>query len=140
MIRWWRGETLMDTGNEGISDQMYSYSSVKKNQLTIDALGRYDQGAVYTCQASNSNLSAPVSASVTIEMFREYTRAQFCVRQERATAMYLAISGAQCLDFRDPQRAGTQERLKPICAVPRRVLPIFYIGSQFWGFFKFILI
>ncbi|XP_025417722.1 nephrin-like [Sipha flava] len=68
-IRWWRGETLMDTGNEGISDQLYSYSSVKKNQLTIEALGRYDQGAVFTCQASNSNLSAPVSASVTIEMF-----------------------------------------------------------------------
>ncbi|XP_060860305.1 uncharacterized protein LOC132937501 [Metopolophium dirhodum] len=69
-VRWWRGETLMDTGNEGISGQFTaSSSSVKQNEMTIEALGRYDQGAVYTCQASNSNLSAPVSASVTIEMY-----------------------------------------------------------------------
>lgn len=73
-VRWWRGETLMDTGNEGISAQFTASSStVKQNEMTIEALGRYDQGAVYTCQASNSNLSAPVSASVTIEMYRKYT-------------------------------------------------------------------
>lgn len=71
-VKWWRGETLMDTGNEGVSTQYSSSSSVKQNELTISTLGRYDQGAVYTCQASNSNLSAPVSASVTIEMLREY--------------------------------------------------------------------
>jgi len=71
-VRWWRGETLMDTGNEGISGQFTS-SSVKQNEMTIEALSRYDQGAVYICQASNSNLSAPVSASVTIEMYRKYT-------------------------------------------------------------------
>uniref|UniRef100_A0A2H8TFI4 Nephrin n=1 Tax=Melanaphis sacchari TaxID=742174 RepID=A0A2H8TFI4_9HEMI len=69
-VRWWRGETLMDTGNEGIPGQFTaSSSSVKQNEMTIEALSRYDQGAVYTCQASNSNLSAPVSASVTIEMY-----------------------------------------------------------------------
>ncbi|KAF0762954.1 Uncharacterized protein FWK35_00021965 [Aphis craccivora] len=73
-VRWWRGETLMDTGNEGISGQFTASSSkVKQNEITIEALGRYDQGAVYTCQASNSNLSAPVSASVTIEMYRAIT-------------------------------------------------------------------
>lgn len=67
-IRWWRGETLIDTGNEGVPGHM---SPNKQNQLIIEALSRYDQGAVYTCQASNSNLSAPVSSSVTIEMFRK---------------------------------------------------------------------
>jgi len=72
-VRWWRGETLMDTGNEGISGKFTASSApVKQNEMTIEALGRYDQGAVYTCQASNSNLSAPVSASVTIEMYRKY--------------------------------------------------------------------
>lgn len=63
---------MIDTGNEGVPAQYPSTPPVKQNELTIDALGRYDQGAVYTCQASNSVLSPPVSASVTIEMFRKY--------------------------------------------------------------------
>lgn len=70
-IRWWRGETLIDTGNEGVLVPSSPMSFLKQNQLIIEALNRYDQGAVYTCQASNSNLSAPVSSSVTIEMFRK---------------------------------------------------------------------
>lgn len=71
-VKWWRGETLMDNGNDGISHQYSSgYASVKENKLTISSLGRNDQGAVYTCQASNSIMSPPVSASITIEMFRK---------------------------------------------------------------------
>lgn len=70
-VRWWRGETLIDTGNEGITRQLFSTPPGKHNEMTIDALSRFDQGAVYTCQASNSNLSAPVSSTVTIEMFCE---------------------------------------------------------------------
>lgn len=71
-VKWWRGETLIDTGNEGISHQYSTgFTSVRQNKLTINSLSRYDQGVVYTCQASNSKMSPPVSASVTIEMFRE---------------------------------------------------------------------
>ncbi|XP_050444073.1 nephrin-like isoform X2 [Adelges cooleyi] len=71
-VRWWRGETLVDSGSgQELSSKYFSTSSTtfRHNQLTIDSLTRDDQGAVYTCQASNSNLSAPVSASVTIEMY-----------------------------------------------------------------------
>ncbi|VVC44609.1 Hypothetical protein CINCED_3A001155 [Cinara cedri] len=69
-VKWWRGETMIDIGHEVMSYHYTSdYNSVKVNKLTINSLNRYDQGAVYTCQASNSVMSPPVTASVTIEMY-----------------------------------------------------------------------
>jgi hypothetical protein len=45
---------------------------VKQNQLVVPELRRSDLQAVYTCEASNNNISQPVRASVTIEMHCEY--------------------------------------------------------------------
>ncbi|XP_050530866.1 nephrin [Daktulosphaira vitifoliae] len=71
-VKWWRGEALIDADIEDeITSTFYTSSTTltRYNQLTINSLTRNDQGAVYTCLASNSNISVPVSASVTIEMY-----------------------------------------------------------------------
>jgi hypothetical protein len=45
---------------------------VKQNQLIVPELKRSDLHAVYTCEATNNNISQPVRAAVTIEMRCEY--------------------------------------------------------------------
>jgi len=37
--------------------------------MTLDRLTRSDLRAIFTCQATNNNMSEPVSASVQVEMF-----------------------------------------------------------------------
>ncbi|XP_044729168.1 nephrin-like [Chrysoperla carnea] len=63
-VRWWRNGTLIDS-----TDRTTSYKNVRTNELLVRNLQREDQHAVYTCQASNNNISQPVSASVTIEIY-----------------------------------------------------------------------
>ncbi|XP_068082092.1 nephrin [Anabrus simplex] len=62
-VRWWRGEMLIDS-----QDTISAFPNVKHNQLIVRNLERSDLHAVFTCQASNNNISQPVSASVSIEM------------------------------------------------------------------------
>ncbi|XP_066594122.1 nephrin-like isoform X2 [Prorops nasuta] len=62
-VRWWRGETLLDA-KDGPGD----FPAVARNTLVVHELSRSDLHAVFTCQASNNNISQPVSASVAIEM------------------------------------------------------------------------
>ncbi|XP_011503617.1 PREDICTED: nephrin [Ceratosolen solmsi marchali] len=62
-IRWWRGETLLD-GKDSPGD----FITVKRNTLIVRKLDRSDLHAQFTCQASNNNISQPISASVAIEM------------------------------------------------------------------------
>jgi hypothetical protein len=65
-VRWWRGETLLDA-KDGPGD----FTTVKQNTLIVNNLDRSDLHAEFTCQASNNNISQPVSASVSIEMHRK---------------------------------------------------------------------
>lgn len=65
-VRWWRGETLLDS-----KDEQGEFPTVRRNTLVITELSRADLHAVFDCQASNNNISQPVSASVEIEMHRE---------------------------------------------------------------------
>ncbi|KAJ9582213.1 hypothetical protein L9F63_003452, partial [Diploptera punctata] len=63
-VRWWRDAMLVDA-----TDEVYAHpGTVKHNQLIVPQLKRSDLHAVYTCQASNNNISQPVHASVSIEM------------------------------------------------------------------------
>ncbi|XP_011350473.1 nephrin isoform X1 [Ooceraea biroi] len=62
-VRWWRGETLLDS-----KDEPGEFPSVRKNTLVVMELSRADLNAVFDCQASNNNISQPVSTSVAIEM------------------------------------------------------------------------
>jgi hypothetical protein len=67
-VRWWRDAMLVDS-----TDEEYAHpGKVKHNQLIVPELKRSDLHAVYTCEASNNNISQPVRASVSIEMHCEY--------------------------------------------------------------------
>lgn len=61
-VTWWRDSHLIDSSYEG------SYSRTVQNGLSIKNLSRAELGAQLTCQASNNNLSLPVSTRVTIDM------------------------------------------------------------------------
>ncbi|XP_076667647.1 nephrin isoform X2 [Andrena cerasifolii] len=63
-VRWWRGEMLLDS-----KDEQGEFPALRRNTLTVRQLSRADLHAVFTCQASNNNISQPVSASVAIEMY-----------------------------------------------------------------------
>ncbi|XP_032679433.1 synaptogenesis protein syg-2-like isoform X2 [Odontomachus brunneus] len=62
-VRWWRGETLLDS-----KDEPGEFPSLRRNVLVVQELSRADLHAVFDCQASNNNISQPVSTSVAIEM------------------------------------------------------------------------
>ncbi|XP_076233965.1 neural cell adhesion molecule 2 [Calliopsis andreniformis] len=62
-VRWWRGEMLLDS-----KDEPGEFPALRRNTLIIRQLSRADLHAVFTCQASNNNISQPVSVSVRIEM------------------------------------------------------------------------
>lgn len=66
-MRWWRGETLLDS-----KDESGDSHDVRRNTLVVSELSRADLHAVFECQASNNNISQPVSMSVAIEMHRKY--------------------------------------------------------------------
>ncbi|KAF7991967.1 hypothetical protein HCN44_010768 [Aphidius gifuensis] len=62
-VRWWRGETLLES-----KDEHGEFPALRRNTLIVMDLTRADLDAVFTCQASNNNISLPVSASVSIDM------------------------------------------------------------------------
>ncbi|XP_071550563.1 neural cell adhesion molecule 2-like [Panulirus ornatus] len=61
-VTWWNEDTLLDDVIEEQSAQ------VTVNTLTLPALTRSDLYLVLTCKASNSNLSVPLAAAVTLDM------------------------------------------------------------------------
>ncbi|KRT85297.1 Immunoglobulin, partial [Oryctes borbonicus] len=63
-IKWWRGEKLIDS-----TETKSGFQSARSNQLVIRGLQRSDQHASFTCQASNNNISQPVSATTSIEIY-----------------------------------------------------------------------
>lgn len=62
-VRWWRGETLLDS-----KDEPGEFPALRRNTLVVRELSRADLHAVFDCQASNNNISQPVSTLVAIEM------------------------------------------------------------------------
>jgi len=65
-VSWWRENALLDDSWEVSSEHVIS--TVVSNTLTIDRLQRSDLNARLTCQAANSNISIPVSTTVSLEM------------------------------------------------------------------------
>ncbi|EFA06209.2 nephrin isoform X1 [Tribolium castaneum] len=63
-IKWWRGEKLIES-----TETRSGFQNVRSNQLVIKGLRRADQHAAFTCQASNNNISQPVSATTSIEIY-----------------------------------------------------------------------
>lgn len=62
-VTWWREGVLLDESSE-----VTPSGHVTRNELELPTLARHDLMAVFTCQASNNNISAPLSASVTVDM------------------------------------------------------------------------
>ncbi|CAD6209059.1 GSCOCG00003705001-RA-CDS, partial [Cotesia congregata] len=61
---WWKGEMLLES-----KDEPGEFPALRRNTLVVTSLTRADLHAIFTCQASNNNISQPVSASVAIEMY-----------------------------------------------------------------------
>ncbi|GIY07111.1 uncharacterized protein CDAR_101111 [Caerostris darwini] len=65
-VTWWRESVLVD---ETFSQTSQGYV---RNELPLPKLHRSDLLVTYSCQATNTNLTVPVSASVTIDINRKY--------------------------------------------------------------------
>lgn len=61
-LTWWRESVLLDDSYE------ITGSGTTRNELEIQALQRHDLMAVFSCQASNNNISAPVYSQVTVDL------------------------------------------------------------------------
>ncbi|XP_026479796.1 synaptogenesis protein syg-2 [Ctenocephalides felis] len=66
-VRWWRSETLVESTDS--SDGFPNFPQVRANTLLVRSLTRQDHGVTYTCQASNTNLVPPMSATVAVQMY-----------------------------------------------------------------------
>ncbi|KAK7862971.1 hypothetical protein R5R35_002031 [Gryllus longicercus] len=62
-VSWWRGERLLPA-----RDMPSPFPNVQKSQLLVAPLSRSDLHSVFTCQATNSALTSPSSARVSLEM------------------------------------------------------------------------
>ena len=65
-VTWWRESVLLDDRYEAMNNPKGSV--VVRNQIDIPALSRQDLMAVFTCQASNNNISQPASTAVTVDL------------------------------------------------------------------------
>ncbi|CAH1104103.1 unnamed protein product [Psylliodes chrysocephalus] len=64
VIKWWREGKLIES-----TENRSGFENVRSNQLIVRNLQRSDQHAAFTCQASNNNISQPVSATTSIEIY-----------------------------------------------------------------------
>ena len=65
-LTWWRESVLLDDTYEQITTT--NNNQLIRNQLIIQSLRRQDLMAVFTCQASNNNISLPSTATVTVDL------------------------------------------------------------------------
>ncbi|XP_014218330.1 nephrin [Copidosoma floridanum] len=62
-VRWWRDGMLLEA-----KDEASGYPNVRQNLLVVKNLSRADLHARFECQASNNNISMPISTHVAIEI------------------------------------------------------------------------
>jgi hypothetical protein len=65
-VTWWRDHALLDDVAEESADGKVT------NELRLVRLQRADLHSILTCQATNNNISVPVSNSVKIDMHCEF--------------------------------------------------------------------
>lgn len=61
-LTWWQENTLLDDSYTSINEKKV------KNELQIEKLQRHHLNAVLTCQAANNNITAPISAPVSLNL------------------------------------------------------------------------
>lgn len=67
-LTWWHENKLLDESYTAINEKKV------KNELQIDKLERHHLNAVLTCQASNNNITAPISAPVSLNLNCKYIK------------------------------------------------------------------
>lgn len=65
-LTWWRENTLLDDSYIAMSEKKV------KNVLHLEKLERHHLHAQYTCQASNNNVTTPISSAVTLNLNRKF--------------------------------------------------------------------
>nr|XP_040567358.1 hemicentin-1-like [Lepeophtheirus salmonis] len=61
-VTWWRDHSLLDSSYESVTPLKVV------NEITLHNLKREDLHTILTCQATNNNISVPVSTSVKLDM------------------------------------------------------------------------
>ena len=68
-VTWWRDHALLDDVSEEIESDGSILGNIRvTNELRLNHLRREDLHTILTCQASNNNISVPVSTSVKLDM------------------------------------------------------------------------
>lgn len=65
-VTWWHETTLLDDTSVILSGNRV------KNVLNLQKIERRQLHMVYTCQASNNNVTMPIVSSITLDVNRKY--------------------------------------------------------------------
>lgn len=70
-VTWWRESVQLDNSYE------VTAKGSTRNELEIASLQRQDLMAVFTCQATNNNISSAVSSQVTVDLNCKFCSARY---------------------------------------------------------------
>ncbi|KAL0269230.1 UNVERIFIED_CONTAM: hypothetical protein PYX00_007034 [Menopon gallinae] len=84
-VSWWLENALIDDQYEQVSPRAV------KNVLRLENLSRQYLNIVFTCQATNNNIVAPISSAITIDINREYKLFSRAKREAPKRALFREI-------------------------------------------------
>nr|XP_046911450.1 uncharacterized protein LOC124492570 isoform X3 [Dermatophagoides farinae] len=100
-LTWWRESVLLDDTYEQVTTP--NSNTLVRNQLIIQSLRRQDLMAVFTCQASNNNISLPSTATVTVDLnFRPLVVKILGERKQSLSAEKVSIITCESSGSRPP--------------------------------------